>query len=166
MLGLVIDVDRRANLSIDKRIETSPQCIAQLQRVVGASIGSPADARKLARDLELDRRISEPALLSMPGGFAGDANYDAMLTEYMAILSAPPPRDESPDLVVDMISRLIDSKHGRSCEAAEDEDAKLAPSYAGGMLEFTRNRFARSYFALISRNRGWLSPNEARTFSG
>jgi hypothetical protein len=33
---------------------------------------------------------------------------DAMLTEYMAILSAPP-HDESPDLMVDMISRLIDS---------------------------------------------------------
>jgi hypothetical protein len=110
MLGLVVDVDRRANLSIDKRIETSPRRIAQLQRVVGASIGSPAEARKLARDLELDRRMSEPALLqSMRGDFGGDANYDAMLTEYVAILSAPPPRDEAPDLMVDMISRLIDS---------------------------------------------------------
>ncbi len=38
--------------------------------------------------------------------------------------------------------------------------------YAGGMLELTLNKFARSYFALISRNRGWFSPNEARTFSG
>jgi hypothetical protein len=110
MLGLVIDVDRRANLSIDKRIETSPQRIAQLQKVVDASIGSAAEARKLARDLELDRRMSEPALLqSMQGGFAGDANYSAMLTEYMTILSAPPPRDESPELMVDTISRLIDS---------------------------------------------------------
>jgi hypothetical protein len=77
---------------------------------VGRSIGSLAQARKLARDLELDRRMSEPALLqSMRGGFAGDAKYDAMLTEYIAILSAPPPRDESPDLMVDMISLLIDS---------------------------------------------------------
>jgi hypothetical protein len=64
MLGLAIDVDRRANLSIEKRIETSSQRIAQLPRVVGASIGRIADARKLARDLVVQIRRMVPSVLN------------------------------------------------------------------------------------------------------
>jgi hypothetical protein len=110
MLGLVVDVDRRANLSIDKRLETAPQRVAQLQLVANASVDSQADARRLARELELNRRTFEPALLqSMRGGFAGDANYAAMLTDYAKVLNAPPVADETPDRMVDMIERLIDS---------------------------------------------------------
>jgi hypothetical protein len=109
MLGLVTDVDRRANLSIDKRLEDNPQRMAQMQLVVGSSIGDLAEARKLARELEFQRRFFDRALLqSMQGGFGGDANYVAMLSEYEATLSSPPPADEAPGLMVDMIARLID----------------------------------------------------------
>lgn len=108
MLGLVTDVDRRANLSIDKRIETNPQRMAQLQHVVDASVTNMAEARKLAQDLELNRRMFEQALLrSMQGGFSGDANYGAMLADYEATLSAPPPWDETPARTVDMIADLV-----------------------------------------------------------
>jgi hypothetical protein len=110
MLGLVIDVDRRANLSIDKRLETAPQRVAQLQLVANASVDSRDEARQLARELELSRRTFEPALLtSMRGGFDGDTAYDAMLTEYTKILSAPPLYDETPARMVDMLESLIDS---------------------------------------------------------
>ena len=109
MLGLVTDVDRRANLSIDKRLENNPQRIAQMQLVVVSSIGDLAEARKLARELEFQRRFFDRALLqSMQGGFGGDANYVAMLSDYEATLSSPPPADEAPGLMVDMIARLID----------------------------------------------------------
>ena len=108
MLGVVTDVDRRANLSIDKRLEDNPQRVAQLQRVVDTPISSPADARNLARELELNRRIFEQALLrSMRGGFDGDANYDAMVTAYEATLSAAPPADERPEAAVDMMNDLL-----------------------------------------------------------
>jgi hypothetical protein len=110
MLGLVIDVDRRANLSIDKRLETAPQRVAQLQTIANASIQSPADARRLARDLELNRRNFEPALLQfMRGGFDGDASYAAMLVEYTNILSAPPAADEAPALMIDMVESMIET---------------------------------------------------------
>ncbi len=42
MLGLVTDVDRRANLSIDKRLENNPRRLTQLQLVVKSSIGNLA----------------------------------------------------------------------------------------------------------------------------
>ncbi len=45
----------------------------------------------------------------MQGGFDGDANYAQMLSEYEATLSASPPADEAPELMVDMVARLIDS---------------------------------------------------------
>lgn len=110
MFGLVIDVDRRANLSIDKRLETNPQRVMQLQSVVNTSIGSLADAQMLARNLEFNRRMFDLAVLqSMRGGFEGDTSYDSMLTEYTEIISEPPPQDEAPTLMVDMIASLIDS---------------------------------------------------------
>jgi len=106
MLGLVTDVDRRANLSIDKRLENNPQRIAQLQRVVNSTIATPAEARKLAEELELNRRMFEGALLlSMRGGF--DASYDTMLSEYEATLSVAPPADEAPGAMVDMLTHLV-----------------------------------------------------------
>jgi hypothetical protein len=65
-------------------------------------IGSIADARELARDLEIAAYPS-PRYCSPCGE---DSRATQTMTEYVAILSAPP-RDESPDLMVDMISRLI-----------------------------------------------------------
>lgn len=109
MLGLVIDVDRRANLSIDKRLENNPQRLAQLQRVVAGPITSAAAARELARELEFQRRHFEKALLaSMRGGFDGDTDYDAMLTTYDAGLSAPAAADEAPERMVEMVADLVD----------------------------------------------------------
>jgi hypothetical protein len=109
MLGLVTDVDRRANLSIDKRLENNPKRLAQLQLVVDSSIGNLPEARKLARELEFQRRFFDSAMLRlMHGGFDGDANYAQMLSEYEATLSASPPADEAPELMVDMVARLID----------------------------------------------------------
>lgn len=106
MLGLVTDVDRRANLSIDKRLENNPQRIAQLQRVVNSTIATPAEARKLAEQLELNRRMFEGALLhSMRGGF--DASYDTMLSEYETALLVAPPADEAPGAMVDMLTDLV-----------------------------------------------------------
>ncbi len=91
MLSSVTDVRPRANLSIDKRLENNPQRLDQLKLVVGSSIGSLAEARKLARELESERRFFEKALLrNMQGGFGGDADYGAMLALYEATLSAPP----------------------------------------------------------------------------
>lgn len=108
MLGLVTDVDRRANLSIDKRLENNPQRIAQLQRVVDATIANAAEAYRLAQELELNRRLFERALVqSMQGGFDGDAKYAAMLTEYETALAAPPPADEAPAVMVGMIADLV-----------------------------------------------------------
>ena len=99
MLGLVTDVDRRANLSIDKRLETNPVRVAQLQHAANHA---------MARTFELNRRFFEQALLrSLQGGFGGDARYGQMLGDYEAILSAPPPADEAPDAMVDMIERLV-----------------------------------------------------------
>jgi hypothetical protein len=109
MLGLVTDARPRANLSIDKRLEGNPQRLAQLKFVAGSSIGSLAEARGLARELESQRRFFEKALLrNMQGGFGGDAEHDAMLSLYVATLAAPPPLDETPDLMVDMIATLFE----------------------------------------------------------
>jgi hypothetical protein len=108
-LGSVIDVHRRANLSIDKRLENNPERLAQLKLVVGSSIGSLSEARALARELESHRRFFDKILLrNMRGGFGGDADYDAMLSVYEATLSAPPPLDETPDRMVDMIATMFE----------------------------------------------------------
>jgi hypothetical protein len=108
MLGLVTDVDRRANLSIDKRLENNPMRLGQLQLVVGSSVGGMADARELARELELQRRYFENKLLqSMAGAFGNDQHYCDMIDEYKATLSAPPRSDETPAMMVDMIARLV-----------------------------------------------------------
>lgn len=110
MLGLVTDVHRRANLSIDKRLEGNPQRLKQLQLVVASSIGNLSEARQLARELEFERRYFESTLLkSMKGSFGGDADYDAMLSMYEATLSAPAPFDETPDRMVNMIADLVSS---------------------------------------------------------
>jgi hypothetical protein len=109
MLGLVTDVDRRANLSIDKRLENNPMRLNQLQHVVGSSVGSMADARELARELELQRRYFENKLLqSMESAFGNDQNYRDMIEQYKATLSASPRFDETPATMVDMIARLVD----------------------------------------------------------
>jgi hypothetical protein len=109
MLGLVTDVDRRANLSIDKRLENNPMRLGQLQLVAGSSVGSMADARELARELELQRRYFENKLLqSMESAFGNDQNYRDMIEQYKATLSAPPRFDETSARMVDMIARLVD----------------------------------------------------------
>ncbi len=115
MLGYVIDVDRRANLSIDKRLENNPQRLGQIEHAVKSTIGSMAEARELARELEFQRRFFEKGLLlSLRGGFGGDARYDAMLSEYEAALAAPPPDSETPTRMVDMIATMIDDKFSQS----------------------------------------------------
>lgn len=109
MLGLVTDVDRRANLSIDKRLEGNPHRLGQLQIATRHSIPTLAAAIALAREMEMNRRMFEAALLTaMRGGFGGDAGYAAMLDDYLAGLSAPPAADETPDHMVRMITSLLD----------------------------------------------------------
>jgi len=104
MLGLVIDVPRVANLSIDRRLENNPQRLAQLQLVVDSSIGSLPEARKLARELEHQRRSFDQDLLkSMQGGSNGE-----MVSQYNTILSEPPRFDGTPDRMVDNFARLVE----------------------------------------------------------
>lgn len=108
MLGLVTDVDRRANLSIDKRLEGNPRRLAQIEIAAHGAVADLARARALAAEMEFQRRFFERALLqSMQGGFAGDAGYGGMLATYESILCAPPPADEAPGGMVDMIARLL-----------------------------------------------------------
>jgi len=107
MLGSVTDVHPIANLSIDRRLENNPERLAQLKGVVGSSIGSLAEARALARELEFERRFFEKALLRNIEG-SKDADYGAMVALYKAILSAPPPLGEEPDSMVDMIATFFE----------------------------------------------------------
>lgn len=110
MLGLVTDVDRRANLSIDKRLEGNPRRLAQIETAVRAPLASLAAAQALAADMEFQRRFFERALLqSLHGGFGGDAAYGSMLAQYETVLCAPPPPDEAPGGMVSMIARLFDT---------------------------------------------------------
>jgi hypothetical protein len=44
----------------------------------------------------------------MQGGFWGDADYGATLSQYEATLSAPPPFDVTPDLVGDNIGSMVE----------------------------------------------------------
>jgi hypothetical protein len=105
MLGLVIDVPRLANQSIDQRLENNPQRLAQLKLVVGSSINSLPEARKLARELEFQRRSFDQDLLkSMQGGFGGDADLPS---QYKALWE-PPPFDETPEGAVDMIATMVE----------------------------------------------------------
>ncbi|HEY4250763.1 MAG TPA: hypothetical protein VGM87_06170 [Roseomonas sp.] len=109
MLGIVTRVDHGTSLPIDRRLENNPQRLAQFRRVVASSIASLADAHELARDLELQRRQFEKALLAgLRGGFDGDAHHDAVLAAYDAGLSAPPAADEAPERMVDMVADLVD----------------------------------------------------------
>jgi hypothetical protein len=109
MLGLTTDVERRANLSIDKRLESNPQRVAQIQTAVDSTIGSLAEAREMACEFEFQRRFFEKGLLlSMRGAFGGDPHYDDMLSHYEATLAAPPSVDAEPAEMVDMIARLIE----------------------------------------------------------
>ena len=61
---------------------------------------SPSASRDMLRKAKL-----KP---SMPGGLGGDAEYGAMLSLYEATLSAPPPLDETPDRMVDMIATMFE----------------------------------------------------------
>jgi hypothetical protein len=110
MLGLAIDVDRRANLSIEKRIDP---VLSALHSCRGWWTPRSAALPKCGSWRAISNSIAacpSPRCCSpCEAVFAGGANYNAMLTEYMTIRSTPPPRDESPELMVDMISRLIDS---------------------------------------------------------
>jgi hypothetical protein len=110
MLGSVTDVHRRANRSIDRRLEENPERLKQLKLVVGSSIGSLAEARALALELESQRRFFDKVRLSsMRGGFEGDANYEAMLSLYEAILPAPPSFfDGTPDGMVNMVATMFE----------------------------------------------------------
>jgi hypothetical protein len=65
MLGLVTDVEPRANLSIDRRLEGNPQRLAQIQFAVSHPSPTLREAKALATELELRRRTYESGLLKM-----------------------------------------------------------------------------------------------------
>jgi len=110
MLGLVTNVDPRANVSIDKVLENNPQRLWQIEEAVGADIQTLAKAQMIAQRLEFHRRhfdsLTLQALRQHPK-FGGDPSYQTMLDIYMDGLVSAPAADDPPFWQVEMIDRLF-----------------------------------------------------------
>lgn len=111
MLGLVTNVDPRANVSIDKVLENNQQRLWQIEEIVRSDIRTLATARVIAQHLEFRRRhfdfLTLQTLRQHPK-FGGDPGYQTMLDIYMDGLASAPVADDTPFRVVEMIDRLFE----------------------------------------------------------